>query len=162
MKLVFLDIDGVLNSGDYIKWCDGAFDDPLNQMDSRAVARINKITDATGAKIVVSSTWRLAFRHQPDSLRLLRNCMACYNITGEVIGMTGVLPGDRRYEIQEWLDMNPGVEQYIILDDGLIEGHSKHFIRTCFESGLQDSDVEIAIKLLNANNYSGSGTRPSE
>jgi len=155
MKVIFLDIDGVLNSTDYIKQCDGSFDDPKNQMGPQAVAKLNKITDATGAKIVVSSTWRLAFRHQPDPLRLLKNCMACYDITGEVIGMTGVLPGDRRYEIQEWLDTNPGVEKYIILDDGLIEGHSKHFIRTSFEFGLQNSDVEIAIKLLGDNNYSG-------
>jgi hypothetical protein len=148
MKIIFLDIDGVLNSGDYIRWCDGAFDDPLNQIDSSAVVKLNRITVATGAKIVVSSTWRLAFRHQPDPLRLLKNCLACYNITGEVIGMTGVEDGGRKNEIQAWLDVNPEVDKYIIIDDDVIGAHSGHVIKTSFETGLQDSDVEVAIKLL--------------
>jgi len=56
MKVNFLDIDGMLNSGQYIKVLDGDFDVPINQMDPVAVARLNTITDATGAKIVVSST----------------------------------------------------------------------------------------------------------
>jgi hypothetical protein len=162
MRIIFLDVDGVLNSTDYIRELDGLFDDPKYQMNPVAVARLNRITDATGAKIVVSSTWRLAFKHQPDPIRLLKNCMACYNITGEVIGMTGQEPGDRRFEIQTWLNEHPDVDSYIIFDDGLIEGHSKHFIRTNLEIGLQDSDVELAIKLLSTNNYSGSGRSPSE
>jgi hypothetical protein len=49
MKVIFLDIDGVLNSGKYIIRLDGLFDNPTHQMDPEAVVRLNRITDETGA-----------------------------------------------------------------------------------------------------------------
>jgi len=53
MKVIFLDIDGVLNSKNtpnprklpYI-------------VDSRLLARFKRLLDRTGAKVVLSSTWR--------------------------------------------------------------------------------------------------------
>ena len=56
MKVVFLDFDGVINTHE------GAWD-------SAAIARLNRITDATGAVIVVSSSWREAFPDPEDASR---------------------------------------------------------------------------------------------
>src|SRR5512143_2968414 len=109
MKILFLDIDGVLNYGKYIKRLDGQFDDPKNQIDPEAVVRLNAITDLTGCKIVVSSTWRLAFLNRmAEPLRSLQGCLRSYGITGEVIDMTpnkpNALRNQRGKEIQAWLD----------------------------------------------------------
>lgn len=155
MKVIFLDIDGVLNSGQYIKALDGDFDAPINQMDPVAVARLNTITDATGAKIVVSSTWRLLFLGKcADPLVSLQGCMRTYGITGDVIDMTpnkrNALRNQRGKEIQWWLDNHFGqVEEYVIIDDSTDMGRLLHkLIRTQFEDGIQDSHVERIIEIL--------------
>lgn len=148
MNIIFLDIDGVLNSGNYIKRLDGKFDDPQFQMDPDAVVRLNALTTLTGASIVVSSTWRLAFRHSAYPLRQLRTCLASYKLTGDVIDMTGVVSGGRSYEIQEWLDTHSEVEHYVIFDDDTVEGFGSHFIKTQFMHGLQDEHVRQAVTIL--------------
>lgn len=151
MKILFLDIDGVCNSREYILKLDGLFDDPKFQMDPEAVKRINRITDVTGACIVVTSTWRLAFRHSAYPLRQLRECFASYKITGGVVDMTGVRNDGRRYEIQEWLDMHTGVDAFVILDDETIEGFPGHTIKTTLDLGVQDIHVDQVIDILGKN-----------
>ena len=53
MKIIFLDIDGVCNCCDTKERFHG-----LIGVDPILVARIKEIVDATGAEIVLSSTWR--------------------------------------------------------------------------------------------------------
>jgi hypothetical protein len=68
MKIIFLDIDGVLNHENWYKkrqqlkngldqkeWSDHY---PFYEFDPESVERLNKIIDQTGALVVVSSTWR--------------------------------------------------------------------------------------------------------
>ena len=54
MKLIFLDIDGVLNYEGYGRLTRSGtrFVDPV------LIKRLKKIIDCTGAKVVLSSTWR--------------------------------------------------------------------------------------------------------
>ena len=68
MKVIFLDIDGVLNTPASIKlapiFVEGAptwYGRHLHAFDKNCISALNKITDATKAKIVISSTWRLMF-----------------------------------------------------------------------------------------------------
>lgn len=154
LKILFCDVDGCLNSGNYIKRLDGAFDDPKNQMDPEAVARLNKITDATGAVIVVSSTWRRIFAHSADPLRQLQDCFKAYGITAPVIGMTpnkqNAVRNRRGKEIQAWLDDNYDlIDKFVIIDDDSDMGklHTKQ-VKTLFEDGLQDQHVTQIIDLL--------------
>ena len=165
MKIVMLDIDGVLNSARYIKHLAGKFDLPANQMDPNAVARLNTITNLTGAKIVVSSTWRLAFMARPanpfgldlgegllqGNVEQLARCMGSYGITGEVVGMTPRLGGNtcRGDEIQWWLNQHNDIEKFIIIDDSSDMGHlMQHLINTSFNDGLEDKHVKTAISIL--------------
>ncbi len=154
MKVIFLDIDGVLNSGNYIKNPNIDFDDPTYQMDPVAVARLNRITDATGAKIVVSSTWRLAFLTHPTPLLALQECMQSYKITGEVIGMTcekaNALRNRRGKEIQVWINEHYNdIEKFVIIDDDSDMGRIRtHQILTKFEDGLLDYHVDRVIEIL--------------
>ena len=57
MKIIFLDIDGVLNSDIYYRKVDRSVKD-WTRFDPKAVELINKLIDEFSAKIVVSSTWR--------------------------------------------------------------------------------------------------------
>ena len=64
MKIIFLDFDGILNheafyKERYEKRNDGnVIEHPYNQIDPKCVANLNNLCEATGAKIVISSTWR--------------------------------------------------------------------------------------------------------
>ena len=81
MKIIFLDVDGVLNNADDSDYhvhkggCD--FYSP------KCVSLLNQITGATGAKIVVSSTWRLS-----KTVEQLQIKFKEMGITGEVIDKT--------------------------------------------------------------------------
>lgn len=143
MKILFLDIDGVLK-------CKGDKDiDPIK------VARLNRITDATGACIVISSTWRSSYTHD---LAGMKARMLKYNIKAPVVGMTPdfVTPTDGRIllangtradEIRAWLD-NDHIAQFIVLDDQDMLGLSDHQVKTDFDTGLQDCHIDQAINLL--------------
>lgn len=147
-KILFLDLDGVLNSINYIKSLDGDFDDPINQIDPVAVIRLNNLILRTGASVVISSTWRLIFRRASDPLKTCQNSMACYKIVAPIIGMTGVESGGRKEEIKMWLSEHPEVEKFVIIDDDVIGAFEGHIVKTSVIDGLQDEHVEQAIKIL--------------
>src|SRR5690242_6033276 len=102
MKVVFLDFDGVLNSFQYIDAT--RMREPL---DPAAVARLNAILARSGAKVVVSSTWRVR-----RSVEELQRVLVKVGFEGEVIDKTPVLEhhgtGDpfqvRAMEIRTWID----------------------------------------------------------
>lgn len=119
MKVLFLDIDGVLNwvgaedrIGGYIGLC------------PERIARFNRIFDAhPDTKIVISSTWRRSgipgvYDDVPGLIKLLQS----RGIKGKFIGITPFRFGyqPRGNEIREWIDDNEkklGITQFVILDD---------------------------------------------
>ena len=63
MKIIFLDIDGVLNSRAYDRkrnW------NEQTDIDETRLPLIKEIVDATNAKIVLSSTWREHWDREPN------------------------------------------------------------------------------------------------
>lgn len=116
MTIIFLDIDGVLRTHK----SDLENSIILNQeipirvydrrFDSKSVNNINYIVHYTGAKIVVSSTWRNNF-----SIQELKEIFRDRGITAEVIDKTdiGLTRGE---EIREWLDRNE-ITNYVVIDD---------------------------------------------
>lgn len=154
MKVIFLDIDGVMNSRRYIKRIDVDFDDPKNQMDPDAVVRLNSIQTQTGAYIVVTSTWRKAFVYYPEKMG---ECLKSYGIVGGYLGITPdyvLLDGmSRKDEILAWLSGEvsplgkPTVDSFVILDDEFIDIPG-HLVQTKFDDGLQDHHVRMAVSIL--------------
>lgn len=147
--IVFLDFDGVLNSSVFLGARHRAGDDSIDQIDPEAVARLSRIVSASGADVVISSTWRLAF-----TLADLRGRLNAHGFTGRVIDRTPNLPDeDRAAEILAWLADPPRdrPETFVIVDDdgdaGLRE-LAPHFVRTDFTHGLQDRHVERALRIL--------------
>jgi hypothetical protein len=137
MKVIFLDFDGVLVTAH----------DRYKAGSPFCVFNLNRITDATGAKLVVSSSWRILFE-MDELVRFLRE----WGVTGEVIGKTPVIHDvERGIEIQKWLKMNRSlnVTDIIILDDDSDMAHLKHeLIKCCAHNGLGEPQVEAAIERL--------------
>ena len=162
MKIIFLDIDGVLNSRETImsnheKRQRGEFTTPkidgcgsdVCAPHKTLVDRLNKITGQTGAYIVVSSTWRIN-----KTVVELRELLRAFGVTGTVLDKTPRLFKRRGFEIQEWLDKGSPygeIEKFVIIDDDSDMEHlMPHLIKTTNEKGLQDEHVKEAIERLNA------------
>lgn len=149
MRIVFLDFDGVLNSTEYLN------KDPRAQivvvsgieglLSPEMVGRLNRITDATGAKIVTTTAWRYHL-DQDDLVEVLEKA----GVTAPVIDRTPLLFEEtRRTEIQEWLDMHPEVTSFVILEDAHRMGNLKRFtVYTDEAIGLLDEHVDQAISIL--------------
>lgn len=145
--VLFLDIDGVLVNRRSLVHQSGM----RAKADTDCVAALNRITDSTGASIVVSSTWRRGgYRFVRESLRL-------WGVSGRIIGCTPILNCvDRGEEIQAWIDdywkVAGGIDSFVILDDDEDMLHlSDRLVKTEFEKGLTMSDADRAIALLVAN-----------
>jgi len=133
MKIIFLDIDGVLNN--YYTLGEGANWDP------DLVKILNRIIKETKAEIVLSSTWRQITQY----CDIIKNDMKI-----KYIGETPKLWEKRGVEIQTWLDENPGVEKFVILDDDSDMVHlMPHLLQTDGEFGLTNEIADEAIKRLN-------------
>ena len=125
IKLIFLDIDGVLNNGamHHSKEWHNIINDiktSHGRLSSINIKNLNKLTTDTGAKIVISSTWRIL-----EDLSTLSKILYDAGVTGEIIGVTPELHQYtvRGNEIKKYLDDNysgdGNVEpvNYVILDD---------------------------------------------
>jgi hypothetical protein len=156
MKVIFLDVDGVLNSQKSLKH--GAVGFGKAQMDPKADSRLEKLVRATGSKIVVSSSWRHIFElHQIQEM--LKQAGAP-TAARAVIDRTPAGEGNRGAEIQEWLSLDPersrvnpnheGIEAYVIIDDNnqMTPEQQPHFVHTNPQVGLTDEDVVEAISIL--------------
>lgn len=186
MKIIFLDFDGVLN---HEMWYKRRFQEmdmelytskyPYYEFDPLSIEQLNRIIEQTGAKVVVSSTWRHG--KTPQQLQeLLENV----GFKGEVISKTPdfvaygkKIDGDpiaytvpRGCEIDWWLE-NEGkfqrinwsverqkeylekaiVKNYIILDDDsdMLYNQREHFIKTSIYSGLTKEIADKCIQILN-------------
>lgn len=147
-KIIFLDVDGVLNSGE---WIDKNPKLPSRErIDPAAVARVNNLIAKTGAKIVISSSWRTGFLGLANGFSFLTEFFGKFGIT-QIVGMTPSFLGKpRREEIIAWLKEHP-VASFVILDDDEAANVLGRQIRTHFEDGLQDSHVERAVAVLQKN-----------
>ena len=144
MKVIFLDIEGVLmNLGSQHLG---------GEADPQCVARLNQLTDSTGAALVVSSTWR------SQGLEEITELLRGWGVTGAVAGITddlsyldltytiGIQRGD---EIGQWLDRHPEVEAFVILDDDDdMAGLKPYLVQSEADAGLTDEQMEKAVGLL--------------
>jgi hypothetical protein len=141
-KILFLDIDGVLNSAAVLERQRRG-----DAIDRDMVERVNRIIDATGCKVVISSTWRLL--HPLGELKAL---LRLHGMRDVVIDKTPDLDrthNNRGDEIQAWLKQNPSVEKFVILDDDSdMSDVIGHLVQTSFKTGLQDQHVDRAIANL--------------
>jgi len=167
-SVLFLDIDGVLNSDEYDGGAHrggepGLWENPTVETicwDPMAVARLRRIVARTGCAIVISSAWRgYPEAHSVWKWKQIFGCYGWHDVP--VIGETPRLPATGPYlsdliessfrgdEVLAWLKDNGPVRAYVCLDDHDDFHPKQPLVRTTIESGLQDDHVERAIEILN-------------
>ena len=179
-KLVFLDIDGVLNSErsfvggayrerDYHKlYNDGQIDDPYwlkitrCTIDPVSVDLINRVLRECDAHIVLSSTHRMHFPDDDNKLKNLQEYLTNLGIYGErLIGWTPRLNTKRGIEIKYWLDNNPGWDRFVIVDDDsdMMQEQMEYFVRTDSIVGVTIDTYRKMRSILNCSDpaYTDSG-----
>lgn len=152
MKILFLDIDGVLN--------DRSFRDINGYiMDPDRVLRLLDIIRQTDCYIVVSSNWRMS------PLEEITKALSCEGaitdaevkeITDKIYSRTPDLissgNGTRTDEITSWIqsaiDDGHEIESWLSIDDLSLDLPSSNFIQTDDAIGLTDTHVSEAVDKL--------------
>ena len=159
MRVIFLDVDGVLNSqqlADKIGY-GGHYDENVPATEKNTlwgqdmVNNLKRIVETTESQIVMSSTWRIYF-----STKKFKEMFAVYGWEdAPIIDRTPGGYANRGMEINRWLadqqERNIVVENYVILDDfpDFLPEQDSHFVETNPEIGLTDDDAHRAITILN-------------
>ena len=164
MKVLFLDIDGVLNTKYWYTQMDR--NTPKDKygyaFDPNAVANLKRIVEDTGAEIVISSSWKCMGLFQMEDMWRDRN------LPGRIIGITPNSVSDemllnadidsielfhiRGEEIKEWLMKHAKrVSSYAIIDDmdNMLPEQQSHFVQTNPEVGITEGDADTIITILN-------------
>lgn len=155
MKIIFLDIDGVLNSEMYEASRDEECGD--GYIDLSRVKLLADIINATDAKIVLISSLRLDWDKKPELCgkdgKYINQCFAKYGLS--IMDKTPYfnLFTERRKEIFNWLlNHHSEVAGFVIIDDmqgGWCELRDRVINTNPQGYGLEEEHVEKAIKLLN-------------
>lgn len=154
MKVIFLDVDGVLNCTTSKSRC-------MNYVgiDADKIRRLKEIVDTTDAKIVLTTTWKDhyevgAYKQIEKSAKYLNNKFRKYEL--KVYDKTSEKRWvDRALGIFNWLDEHPEVTHWLILDDDRFVNYDDpriepHWVKTFWTGhGLTDAGKDAAIKILN-------------
>ena len=158
MNIIFLDIDGVLNSSMYCRenkvtglW--GAYD--------IFIERLSRIAKEANAEIVLSSSWR-KIKDTPHYKTHITKKFKKYNLKifdfTVDLSVNNEMRGNRGFEINNWIANNI-VDNYIIIDDEIEDikniHDASHIIKTEIEIGLTEEKVKEAIKKIKGKNKNG-------
>ena len=160
MKVIFLDIDGVLNCATSKSYCVEDGGRVIKGIDSDKVKRLAKIVEATGAQIVLSSDWKDGWRkyytsQKPSHAKYLDNHLYKKGklTIKDKTPNTNKGAWFRGNEILAYLKTHQDIENYVILDDVFFDDFinkeiEEHLVLTNREVGLTDGNVNDAIKIL--------------
>lgn len=154
MKVVFLDIDGVLNDNDYQRG--------KPQIMPQFVEAFNQIIRRTGAKIVLSSSWRMGIYEGLYTVRGFAALLESHGVEGALIGCTPK-PGQfdtRGEEVMAWLkakaeaapQMDSPVTAWVAIDDwggDEFTACGERFVHVDPGNGLTKAQAAKAIAILN-------------
>lgn len=137
MKILFLDIDGVLNN-----FKERNFGEKFSPAACGNLKDLlNRVPDL---KIVISSAWRIW------GLEYMKKVLENNGIpSSRIIDVTGREVGIRGHQIQCWLDKNPEVTAFAILDDETDMGNlMDKLVKTSSYIGLTSKEVDLAVEVL--------------
>ena len=133
MKVIFLDVDGVLNSGQTLVSGFDLYKDYL--------LNLKELVNKTGAKIVLTSSWRNFIKrgargrgyHPYGELLLFTFALHELSLYDKVSDVE-LSSSNRGQDILKWLEMHPQVTSFVILDDCVFDfeecGLLKYLVRT--------------------------------
>ncbi len=144
-KIIFLDFDGVITT-----------EKSKYKLDKERLDIFKTLLDRTDAEIVISSSWRR--NNLEDTIRFITKRSHFvpfpFPFCHKVIGITKRLPSRfRGEEIDLYIKENLEGQDfnYVILDDDsdMLKKQKKNFVNTHWGLGINEEDVEKAIKILN-------------
>jgi hypothetical protein len=144
MNVIFTDVDGVLNNPIILKQKGSV------SFDDECLAQFVRLVQRTSGSVVVTSSWRLS----TDKMDFLRAQFTQAGIIGQLLGQTPDL-GDvasRAREIQHWLNSNPSVTSFVILDTfygAQLKNNLNSFHNVNEERGLTCWDVDRILEYFN-------------
>ncbi len=157
MKLIFLDIDGVLNyentKASAPSGCMG--------IDDKLVTKLAQIVEETDTRIILTSDWKIGWEEfdfccSEDAKYLNRKLKKHgLKITSKTYDdhVYDTYFEDRGKGIHKFLERVQNVEAYVVIDDHTFTDFDdeirKNLVLTDYRIGLSDSDVEKAINILN-------------
>jgi hypothetical protein len=168
-KIVFLDIDGVLNNVEWRDFARRTNDEVPRELrlshwlDPKAVARLNRVLERTAAEVVLSSSWR------QRGLETIQHMLAGAGFRGKLIDCTPLpehhdlglfhrLDGGeersenylwpRGFEIQQWLNGNVMIGGIVILDSASMAHLEPWQVRTSLRDGMLDEHIDRACEVL--------------
>lgn len=145
MRVLFLDVDGVLNRTGFRP------DETVglrSWIEPELARRLSDVLLATRASVVMSSDWRL---HR--ELDMLRDELRAAGIEATLIGATPELAGQPRWrEIEAWMvEHQVDREAVVIVDDAHDMGKlAERFVRTSPLNGLDAQAAQAVVSLFQA------------
>lgn len=158
MKVIFLDIDGVLNTA-------GSPENGGELIDHKKVEALSGLVEKTGAVVVLSSGWKLMFDSEMRPLTgeatllfdaFLKFGVSIYGKTPdfstEEIRKTRAFSKVKANEIKAWLDARSDIESFVVIDDLYLNDEiiDSRRVRVNGAAGLSDADIKLAADMLSA------------
>lgn len=163
--LLFLDIDGVLNSVEYLQR-GGSLSCVTDGIDPRAVAQLQRIVDATDCSLILSSSWRTMYTLAEMRQKLvdkgirypcpLRDKTPDFSFDGprrlEDPRLRSIEANLSRYqrgrEVSAWIAEHRFSGRYVCVDDDADFLPIQPLVRTSFQQGLTVERADRCIDIL--------------
>lgn len=166
-KVIFLDIDGVLNHVEYgLDTYHDHFAEANIPLDKDNVDALEKLLNAEkDAKIVWSTDWRFCQDEKWDKWTNPRKVLETLPFMKDrIIGITPKkFSSEHFHEIHWWLKAHPNVTKYLILEDGYFPdewfGLEKHLMRIDPTKGFTENNIQQAQEILNKEINDGNRAR---
>ena len=156
-RLLFLDIDGVLNNRKSMrahKVTEFEGYTYLSQLWLPCVERMNRLVEEAECDVILSSAWRYGKPYQATSRYFQQVCGATFDIVGATPRTFPLDDSNREWsrrgqEIDKWLTDRQDTRPFVIVDDDSdMKPHMDRLVRVEHERGLLDRHVEEALRLF--------------
>lgn len=153
MKIIFLDVDGVLNAVHSQSRAPSGF----LGVDNSKVKVLRELVDRTGAAIVLTSTWKRGWSRNKAMLskdaEYLNRKLARAGL--RIMDKTSDEMFDRGAGIARWIRAHQNiVEAWVVLDDDYFEDYAEngvddHLVKTSFSGGgLMEKHIQQCVDVL--------------
>lgn len=152
MRVIFLDIDGVLNSEEWDRYVQsftyGARFNSCYLLSQEMILRLQNVVFQTNAEIVLTSSWRTNER----AVCALTRQLSLYHLSIRDSTVSYAY-GNRADEVKLWIKSHSNITSYAIIDDyddGFTQDEvlSTHFVQTAYAYGLTHEKAAEMIEIL--------------
>ena len=157
MKIIFLDVDGVLNNEN----TKASAPSGCMGVEDKLISKLVKIVTETDAKIVLTSDWKIGWEsfdiYCSEDAKYLNRKLKKYGLKISAKTYDDHVYDrffeDRGKGIHKFLEKVQNVESYVVIDDHTFTDFDDeimaHLVLTDYKTGLTDEDAVKVISVLN-------------